>query len=700
MVAPGFFIVHDDVRPPLPDGDYRLLVSQAMSVDQSSIAPASKSFRIVGPRFALPPDQTLSTFPPPNGVGAFADRLPQIVLRRRTLPYERRMTPDDPDPAPPWLALVVLADGEGQLLTNQPLDTSLPEQDDKDAPVRDVLRVSERVVQAVFPTKEDLPWLTHVREVDLSDTELALGDDDGWLAVVVANRLPVPGPPETDGGPLTPRHYTAFLVSLEGHEPDLPSTEVLDAPTFTFETSHVYSDLEIASAASAAAEAQRLPVQSAFQAQVVREGAGAPNGAATPDEAAPAQGGLGVESAVLSGRTFTSAQPSQTADAWSASPATGAFAAGGAAAASAALGGTTGAGALKGLAIDPVFYDPGLRIVEFTVLKYWSFTSQPDGDFAWLMQHLDVGMLGTPPKPPQPSGSTPPAPDSRPPLEVLDTGHVSLSATSRRGETSTVWYRGPFTPRPILRPATDDPTGVMAHAGDQLRQVGPDGRENVSLAVAFEIGRMLAASQPGVVAALLDWRRDGYSQARIAAMLAEGTTALHRQLATELAQARPIFSAGVVAGVLAGVGAGGGERLGSTRPLVDPAPIKGLGQELPEVVAQGFGLDPAQVAAVLAADQSPAAAAGVPAQVTQPVAQQDFAELGDADFAGARLGLQSQVAGILKSIGRTPSPGSFTHLEPFLRSGNGGEPAPPDPPEPPDRSAPPDASGRPEGNDE
>jgi hypothetical protein len=119
MVAPGFFVVHDAVRPPLTDGDYQLYVSQTLSVAQSSIDTAVRSFRLVGPRYALPPNQVLSVFPPPNGMGAFADRLPQIVLRRRTLPYERKMKPDDPPPAPPWLALVVLADGEGQLLTSR-----------------------------------------------------------------------------------------------------------------------------------------------------------------------------------------------------------------------------------------------------------------------------------------------------------------------------------------------------------------------------------------------------------------------------------------------------------------------------------------------------------------------------------------------------------------------------------------------------
>ena len=37
----------------------------------------------------MPTDQILSSFPPANAEGAFGDRLPQIVLKRRTLPWER-----------------------------------------------------------------------------------------------------------------------------------------------------------------------------------------------------------------------------------------------------------------------------------------------------------------------------------------------------------------------------------------------------------------------------------------------------------------------------------------------------------------------------------------------------------------------------------------------------------------------------------
>jgi hypothetical protein len=641
MVAPGFFVVHDAVRPPLTDGDYTLDVSQSLSVAESSIDPVSVSFRLVGPRYALPPDQVLSTFPPANAAGAFADRLPQIVLKRRTLPYERTMKPGEAQ-TDPWLALVVLADGEGQLLTNQPLDASLPEPDDKDAPVRTVLRVSERVVQAVFPTVQDLPWLTHVREVDLSDTELALGDDDGWLAVVVANRLPVPGPAATDGGPLTSRHYTAFLVSLEGHEGDLPTTESLPSPTFGFVSSHVFSDAEISTAAAAAAQAQSLPLQAAIHRTQVADAVQAGGAVA---------GGLGIASASLTGRTNAAAQPSRPVDAWSSSPAAAAAPAGGTVPATPASP-FTGAAALKGLSIDPVLYGLQLRTVDFTVLTSWSFTSAPVGDFAWLMQHLDVGMLGTPPAPP----TAPVAPDPRPPLVVLDTGHTTLASTSRRGERATVWYRGPCTPREILRPVVTDPTGVLAHAADQLRQVGPDGIENVSLAVAFEIGRMLVAAQPGVAAALLTWRRDGYAPARVGAILGSGASALHSVLAAALAENAPVFSAGVVAGVLSTVGAQGGSRLGAVRPVVDPPPVTGIGTDLAATIAQGFGLDVGSVTSILgsAPQSDPAALGGISAQLTQPTAAQVLGKLAVADFSSARLGLLNQVQQALAGTQRTP----------------------------------------------
>ena len=72
-------------------------------------------------------------------------------------------------------------------------------------------------MKKIFPCKDDLPLLAHVREVDPNDTELANGDDDGWLAVVLANRLPV-----FDDANRKSVRYMACLVNLEGQLEALP----------------------------------------------------------------------------------------------------------------------------------------------------------------------------------------------------------------------------------------------------------------------------------------------------------------------------------------------------------------------------------------------------------------------------------------------------------------------------------------------
>ena len=44
----------------------------------------------------------------------------------------------------------------------------------------------------VCPRGKDVPLLAHARQVDIHDTELMMGDDDGFLSVVISNRLPCP----------------------------------------------------------------------------------------------------------------------------------------------------------------------------------------------------------------------------------------------------------------------------------------------------------------------------------------------------------------------------------------------------------------------------------------------------------------------------------------------------------------------------
>src|SRR5688572_4114106 len=115
MVSPGKFVLYDGAVPPLEAGDYELEAEQALSSPQASglnTETQRSRIRVTSPRYKLPPDQVMTAFPPANSEGAYEARLPQIVIRRRTLPWERRPhRTGDPEIEPavdentPWLAL-------------------------------------------------------------------------------------------------------------------------------------------------------------------------------------------------------------------------------------------------------------------------------------------------------------------------------------------------------------------------------------------------------------------------------------------------------------------------------------------------------------------------------------------------------------------------------------------------------------------
>ena len=112
-LPPGHFRLVPFVEPPVPAGSY--LLTGDVAGMPGAVEPLRSRVEIAAPRYAMPPDQILSTFPPAGARGSFTSRLPQIVLRRRTLPWERSADLDgDVTTTPtPWLALVLIAEGEG-----------------------------------------------------------------------------------------------------------------------------------------------------------------------------------------------------------------------------------------------------------------------------------------------------------------------------------------------------------------------------------------------------------------------------------------------------------------------------------------------------------------------------------------------------------------------------------------------------------
>jgi hypothetical protein len=580
MPAPGTFNLYSAVTPPVLAGDYQLNATGTVGYGDGSgaVDPHRPWLRVVSSRYTMPPDQLLSTFPPANAEGAWAARLPQVVLKRRTLPWERVPGTGPGDADLPWLALVVLAEGEGKLSTEvevtQCVTPGVTLDGPSDVPKGLYIEVPKSIVDAVFPTKDDLQFLVHVREVDKSDTELAAGDDDGWMAVVLGNRFPQPTVTATDAGPVTtPVRYLACLISVEGQLDHLaqpaPDDDRFNAINTVFDYQAAYVQ----------AYGPPTPDEYAMSASAL----GWPPGRASagPREAAA---GPAAPNAAPKAETDVTAVP-PVSPSWqvktAAAPRTGT-------AESAYQAVRDAMGAPWRVAINRVTA-AGDPLYRFPCLAHWSFTTTDGATFEQLMQGLDVGLLGTLPQ--APSEAPPPPPRPKPPPQVTATGHVELDMQGRRGEQAHAWYRGALAPHVTER---DQPRGdgslPMAHTSDHLRRVTPDGLEDLTYAAAFEIGRLLALSQPSVVAAQMRWRADQYGASRISSLTAGAFSGV---LDAPPGTAPRDLGRLLGGAFLAAAATAPRQVIGPRRPVADPGrPIPGLAAAtLDQAVAAGLGLD-------------------------------------------------------------------------------------------------------------
>jgi len=522
---PGQMVLYDDILTPLEDNTYRVTVETDVTVDGAPpntadpTNPLSKQsfFTIQGPRFQLAQTEVAGVFPPRNGHGSFSENVPHIVLYRRTLPWERPLDPagkfpphvtNPGDAVPPalprpWLALLVFEDGDNfKIVQNMPLqqivgpqiyqDLGSPPNVNCDALVTDLF-----TLDSVLPTVEELSLLTHVRQVNVNDRELNIGSTDGFLAVVMSNRLPSPN-----------SNCTACLVSVEAR-------------------SDLYSNPSLG--AHAAAEESRFAPQEAFS------------------FSAP----VNFRSPVL-------------------------------------IGGVGRIGY-----INPIVYT--IQSVQLVLLQSWKFSATGVGSFRDLMQELNVAMIGTVANP------------GHPPL--TDSGHLPVDLQDRAGEPEKVFYRGPLTPFQLTR----DPLGPY-HSADQCVRATPEtGGKDISYAAAFEVGRLIAASDKTLASALAQWRRDAYSQSSRADTIGRAQTALGIPPVDLHNPTLPFLSAG--AARLAAQGAG---------PIADPFGLDKVQTVVgfdPAAVQQAFNLQTMQEAiTILGGDAGATGAAVLPIVQTTRIA--------------------------------------------------------------------------------
>jgi len=222
---------------------------------------------------------------------------------------------------------------------------------------------------------------------------------------------------------------------------------------------------------------------------------------------------------------------------------------------------------------------PEPRRARLVVLHTWQFTSQGAGRFEDLMMNLDVAMAGT-------------VTSAQP--TMTDSGHLVMSLGDRAGAVEDVLMRGPLVGVPLTR----DPLGPY-HSADQARRVSPEtGLEDISYAAAFEVGRLLAASDRALAQALMQWRRAAYHQAalldHVSALRARVAWPLSGDVLARLPEAMvPICLAGAL------------ERLvGGTGPIADLDGLRavaGVAGLDPEVVAKAWGLGSATEAQAILA---------------------------------------------------------------------------------------------------
>lgn len=577
-VEEGKFQLYTSITPPLEAGDWRLVASQELQAQTSSstltsndlrVDDANINFRVRSPRYLMPPDQVLSTYPPANSFGSYGSRLPQVVIKRRTLPWERVLTDAPADT--PWLALVLIAEGEAELDTG--VDVAKCVTAGKiltgvaDLEKGNRLVVRKSIIDKVFPTQNDVALLVHAREVDIGDTELMMGDDDGFLAVVISNRLPLPAKDES--GDEAPVKYLACLINLEEQFEALLEESPDVTPIFATN----FLSTQVTYVANATAD-DHLIMGTAASPDRVNVATGELDvGLSGPAPLAQAQGtGSSTYTAVSGAAATLGATPSAQLSQWSTD-------------ARARLSSTEISLQMAQdfrvvQAADSSLIDPEFR---FPVLMHWSFTSTGSTTFRSLMEDLDSGLLGD-------VGEEPSDLTGRLPLEVVESGHVGLGHKTREGDDVRSWYRGPLLPHPTVSAASD--RLPLAHSSDQLRIVIQDGREDLSLAAAFEVGRLLSLSQPSVIASLMRWRQGQYHAARMATLLE-----VNRRFWEDVLGAGfgidDFYKLGPAAGrFLVNAIVGDPETfLGAPRPLVmagRPLDIEGLPTD---VLAVGLGMD-------------------------------------------------------------------------------------------------------------
>ncbi|NEO20570.1 hypothetical protein [Moorena sp. SIO4A5] len=152
--------------------------------------------------------------------------------------------------------------------------------------------------------------------------------------------------------------------------------------------------------------------------------------------------------------------------------------------------------------------------IRLVVLARWAFTAAASrGSFLYYMQNLcergGIDLLQpTHTAFPSPEGDSVTQQAQTAVQEALEIGYIPLQNTTRTGEVTTSWYRGPLTPVPTK----PDTLGPYFFSDRAIRYDPETGLFNMAFASAWQIGQLLALSDAAFARALFEWRLNYYQQ--------------------------------------------------------------------------------------------------------------------------------------------------------------------------------------------
>lgn len=218
---------------PVMDGGSYLLTAQVTDTTLGSSEEARLSFQVDCPRFSLPAEAICSVYPPAGMQGTFGNTLSHVVLSRKTLPWERSISPqavgrslssckEAPTQECPWLWVLLLQGEEivpiqsapASQATQPDANTYFPPLslcDEEKGQQCQYIELDRSLLAQLAPASKELALLAHARQMDTAPKADGAPDQ---VSVVVGNRLPLSTP---TGG-----QNRAYLVSLEGFGDVLP----------------------------------------------------------------------------------------------------------------------------------------------------------------------------------------------------------------------------------------------------------------------------------------------------------------------------------------------------------------------------------------------------------------------------------------------------------------------------------------------